>query len=338
MGIIGLVLVVVLYQLFRLSPQLYDVLYLKGVFQAFRIVHAATIGALFIPSLFIIVPLYFWFFFNGKARKKHGWIKSTMSCFIWIVVLFYVTWGFNYTQPSLMTRLSYDKPIIDSAYISQAFKHQTTLLVELKDKMTGNQYARDKQHDIRNIQESILKDMGYPTSGYVKVRKLKSGSLLHFRTSGIYIPHSFEGHIDNGLYQVQHPFTIAHEMSHGYGITDESEANFIAYLTCQRSEDLETRYSGELAYWRYLAKYYRHFHPETWKDEYYSMDTRIIQDLTMIDHHISKYKEWMPKYRDKIYDSYLKSHGVKAGIKSYDLMVVLIAAWKERRETSDLVD
>jgi hypothetical protein len=34
--------------------------------------------------------------------------------------------------------------------------------------------------------------------------------------------------------------------------------------------------------------------------------------------------------RDVIYDKYLKSHGVKAGIKSYDQMIELIAAYRQK--------
>ena len=138
------------------------------------------------------------------------------------------------------------------------------------------------ENDIRKHQEDLLQEWNMPTWGRVRVRKIWPGILLHFRTSGIYIPHAFEGHLDKGLYYKQHPFTMAHEMSHGYGITDESVANFVAYLTCIRSSDVHIRYSAELAYWRYLASYYRQFHRLTWKEEYNAFDKRILDDLDEI--------------------------------------------------------
>jgi hypothetical protein len=154
---------------------------------------------------------------------------------------------------------------------------------------------------------------------------------LHFRTSGIYIPHAFEGHIDKGLHEIQHAFTMAHEMAHGYGITDESECNFIAYLTCLQSSDMNIRYSAELAYWRYLAGYFKYFHRADWESIYNGLNPKLIEDLDAISSHISKYKDWMPKYRDLIYDRYLKTHGVKAGIRSYNQMILLIAAYRESK-------
>ena len=41
---------------------------------------------------------------------------------------------------------------------------------------------------------------------------------------------------------------MAHEMAHGYGITDEGEASFFAYLACLRSKNPMIRYSGEFNY------------------------------------------------------------------------------------------
>ena len=37
----------------------------------------------------------------------------------------------------------------------------------------------------------------------------------------------------------------------------------------------------------------------------------------------------MPQARDKIYDKYLKSHGLAAGIASYDQIVDLVAAFNK---------
>ena len=125
---------------------------------------------------------------------------------------------------------------------------------------------------------------------------------------------------------------MAHEMAHGYGFTDESVCNFIAYLTCMKAEETALTYSATLAYWRYLAKYFRYFFPEEYKSFRMTLNLVILNDLDEIHRHIEKYKDLMPRSRDIIYDSYLKSHGVKSGIKSYDEMIKLIAAHNQKKK------
>ena len=93
-----------------------------------------------------------------------------------------------------------------------------------------------------------------PHSGRVRVRQpWPNGFLLRWSTAGIYIPQTGEGHIDRGLLAVQKPFTIAHEMAHGYGVADEGACNFIAWLACSQSRDPWVRFGGALTYWRYAA-------------------------------------------------------------------------------------
>ena len=118
-------------------------------------------------------------------------------------------------------------------------------------------------------------------------------------------------------------------MAHGYGFTDESVCNFLAYLTCIQSELPLVRYSAELAYWRYLARAYRGFFPQKWKTRYSDLDIHLRNDLVEINEHVSRYKNLMPQARDKIYDKYLKSHGLAAGIASYDQIVDLVAAYNK---------
>ncbi len=330
-GVITLAIVFVIEIIFSYSPYLYETLYFRGLYQLIRVVHDYTFGLLPVPSLYLITIYFLWYFFRDVKAQLKSWVSAVARFLIWVIIFFYVGWGYNYNQENLSSRLELVPPVIDSTYISEAFLAQTELLYALKDSMTGqtSKYFFI-ENGIRDHQEIVLKKWNIPTHGKVRVRYLWPGFLLHFRTSGIFIPHASEGHIDGGLYVKQHPFTMAHEMSHGYGITDESEANFVAYMTCLQSDKLHIVYSAELAYWRYLARYYRSFHPETWSQVYNELDARLIQDLNLISKHISKYKDWMPKYRDVIYDGYLKTHGVKAGIRSYDQMILLIAAYKEK--------
>jgi len=45
---------------------------------------------------------------------------------------------------------------------------------------------------------------------------------------------------------------------------------------------------------------------------------------------MDRYPDIMPAVRDKMYDSYLKSHGVKDGLANYSHMIKYIKAYRER--------
>lgn len=329
-GIATLGLILVLNLLFSHSTWAYKHLYLNGLFQIIRIFHDFTLGWLPIPSIYIIPPLFFFFFLYKKIGSLKSGLIALLAAIIWIINLFYLLWGFNYSQPSIYDLMSLKPQTLDATYIAEEFQKQTEIVEKLSRNEMKDLPLEILEDTIRFIQEEIVSEIGLPVPGRVRIRKLPGGSLLRIRTSGIYIPHAMEGHIDGGLYYKQHPFTLAHEMAHGYGLTDESVCNFIAYLTCQKSTIRIIRYSGELAYWRYLARAYKQYYPKEWTAGYAELEPRLLEDLQAIREHIGRYKDLMPVMRDVIYDNYLKTHGVAAGIASYDQMVDLIAAYNRR--------
>ncbi|MBT8233245.1 MAG: DUF3810 family protein [Saprospiraceae bacterium] len=337
-GGITLGIVLIFNWIFSKSPIIFDYLYFKSIFQAFRGLHDFTLGFLPIPSLYIIAPVFIGYFFYKKKDFKYWILESIGACLIWIVVFFYITWGFNYQQPHIGKMLNLPSVKVDSVYISQTFRDQTKILDSMLTNLTIEAPTDiiKLENETRILQEDLLTKWKIPTIGRVRVRSLFGGSLLHIRTSGIYIPHAFEGHLDSGIYPLQYPFTLAHEMAHGYGFTDESVCNFVSYLTCLKSSNPTVRFSAELAYWRYLVGYYKYFHREVWKEEYQNLNPKLKYHLDEISNHVERYKDWMPKYRDVIYDKYLKSHGVKAGIRSYNQMILLIAAYRQMEDTTSV--
>lgn len=327
---IGLLLVILLELIFSVWSWGFEMIYFKFLFQLIRILHDFTLGLLGIPTIYITAPLLAYLVFRKTPLKPIPVFKGILCFSAWVLIFFYLLWGFNYNQPSLGTRLNLPESHIDSQYIYKSFLKQTEVLSILAEESAETPFPVSLESHLRKIQESLLSDWNIPVVGRVRVRKIPQGSLLHFRTTGIYIPHAFEGHVDCGIYHKQMAFTMAHEMAHGYGITDESECNFIAYLSCINSDNPRVRYSAELAYWRYLRSYFRRLFPEEWERMKSDLNPVIREDLEQIAFHINRFRDWMPRYRDIIYDNYLKSHGVKAGIKSYDLMIVLIKAYNEK--------
>ncbi len=323
-----------------------DQSYFVSIFQALRIAYDHTLGFLAIPFIYIIfaLVLYFTFrFFHNHAQRKTSlkdrFLKGGVGIlrFIAVVVsLFYIFWGFNYNLHPLATTLGFQQDRIDSTYLheeaSLVQSHLESLRLQIdRDTLALEAHAdfTDIESQIRPILEEILKSWDFPTRGRVRVRRLHpKGILLRTSTAGIYIPHSFEGHIDAGLHPLQWPFTLAHEMTHGYGVTDEGECNFVGLLACLSSEDTYINYAGLLTYWRYLMVSLRSDSPLLYHDLRGKLPSSIKNDLEAIYDNQDKYPDILPRLRDLVYDQYLKRHGVHSGIVSYNEITMLMNAWK----------
>ena len=109
-------------------------------------------------------------------------------------------------------------------------------------------------------------------------------------------------------------------------------AIFWPIWSCSKSSDPFIQYSGYLSYWRYLASDYRGFKREEYAEFRANLPTGIINDLNAINENLVKYPDIFPRARDAAYDTYLKTQGVSEGLESYDRIVVLVKAWKEKNQ------
>jgi hypothetical protein len=233
--------------------------------------------------------------------------------------------------------LGFKPKTIDSLEVINEFQITTQLLINQRKKISLDTNALNVkfswsklEDEIRNDQKRLLLDWNQNTYGRVRIRNLKpEGSLLIFSTAGIYLPFVCEGHVDSGMNPLQYPFTIAHEMAHGHGYTDEGVCNFIGFLTCMYSKDAVIRYSGLLGYWRYLYYEIRSNHPDIIASENFNLPVGLKNDLIAIRKDLLRFPDIMPWLRNLIYDSYLKTHGVNTGINSYNEIISQVIKWKE---------
>lgn len=336
---------------FARFPDLSTRFYTDGFFQGIRWITDFTLSYLPFPviylSVFILVGFILkWFF---VFRRMEGWgtklihfLLGLLKLLIVLVTLFYLLWGFNYHSFNLKKRLSLEKRLIDRSYMGKELATIEDWLIATRREfisdsllITKQDIPQDLEEDLRSAQKIILNEWGMKNAQRVRVRKLKpDGFLLRFSTAGIYIPHALEGHIDGGLHPVQWPATMAHEMGHGYSITDEGECNFIGFITCLESDNPVIMYSGLLMYYRYLVNnYQRGFMPAGVE---YKKPTLIQRDINDCILYSSRYPDVFPAARDIIYDQYLKSHGIKEGLNSYSTIVQMVVDWKDTSYNSNL--
>jgi hypothetical protein len=132
--------------------------------------------------------------------------------------------------------------------------------------------------------------------------------------AGMTDPFFLETLLAPDLLEVERPFVIAHEWAHLAGYADEAEANFIAYLACQRGE-AAARYSAALM----LVGYATGSRPLR-----EALDPGPNSDLYAIRQRYRQTSGALRFAARESYDRYLKANRVEKGIESYDAVVQLI--------------
>lgn len=337
-GVLILFLHFVLVSLFKTNPYIATVYYQNKLFALLRKGFDNTLGHIDLPLIYIILPVVIILLIvDFKARnKKPKYLNRFIYLFNYCSVfffLFYFFWGYNYYCLGLEKRMGFDNHVVelDEGYIAQKLESLIPVInpqrAALSDDQINSINPKLTESKIRPLVKNFLGNYGYNTETNSRVKSLFPGALMRFRTSGIYIPYVLEGHFDSSIHKIQWPFTIAHEMTHAYAITDEKEANFAAFIACSSSDDSVINYSALITYWRYLAFALLKTNKKLYGNLRNQLSQRVQKDLDEINDSLNRYPEWMPNSRDKIYDQYLKSHGISEGIQSYDKMIEMIEVW-----------
>jgi uncharacterized protein DUF3810 len=229
-----------------------------------------------------------------------------------VYVGFLATWGLNYRRAPLVEKLAFDPARVTRAAATRLGDDNAATLNAL--------YARAHESPasmprLAAAFQEAVKSLGATRSvvpGRPKATLL-GGYFHEVAVAGMTDPFFLETLIAPDLLDVERPFVIAHEWAHLAGYADESEANFVAWLACRRSDEA-ARYSAALA----LIGYAR---PAKLKE---ALDIGPRIDIYAMSYRYSRTNETLRLAARQGYDKYLKVNRVERGVESYDAVVQLI--------------
>lgn len=239
-------------------------------------------------------------------------------------ILFYVLWGFNYFREDLNMRLDLSKYEPNTkAFIAQLKKQ-----VENTNKSWSSFEKWDVEKVDQYIEDSYKKlapvlKIKFPSG----IRNPKSITISHFFAqagiSGYYGPFFNEVHVNSKILPIEYPFVLAHEKAHQFGITNEAEANFYAWLVCTKSNSKQLQYSANLHVLQYFL--YQGYQLEEYPAIIAKLDKRVKKDLQVIrEHWMSIRNEKIDEAASKVNDFYLKTNKIKEGVKEYSGVVKFV--------------
>ncbi len=139
------------------------------------------------------------------------------------------------------------------------------------------------------------------------------------------------------LPDVSIPTVVAHEKAHQRGITNEGEANFVAFLACSGAEEHPyLRYTGYLFATMHLIGSVTSYAPEEAKSAWEELGPGPRQDIAALREFWQRYQGPMTEVADKVNDAYLRSQRVEEGVESYGRVTRLLVALDRQGGLFDL--
>jgi len=189
--------------------------------------------------------------FNKIGTEVLGFTNMVLL----IVIVFQLLWGFNYHQPSLFIQLNLKRQSVNVEELLSTLRpiigEVNTLRQSLDKTPEGVVYSKK---NINDLMQQAYDDYGAASEIFYFIQNPTSppkpiASSLIFSyngVSGIYNPFTGEANVNQLNSQFMIPVVALHELSHQQGNAREDEANFLAYIVANASEDKFSRYSGNL--------------------------------------------------------------------------------------------
>jgi hypothetical protein len=326
-------------------PEKTEALYSRAFFPGIRNLVDKTISQLPFATVYIFVASVFVFFgiYIYHLWRKEGWknkigysIRSLFNSLGALIFLFLILWGYNYQRIPIFEQIGMKPLPLNQEQLMGELQLTRNILNQLRYNIEEDTVAIESIMDYPDLEKLVRANMrenlyllGLNFTGEPRTKQFyPAGFMRKMGILGIYFPFTGESYIDPTLHPLEKPFTIAHEMAHSYGVTDEGEANFIGWVICSNSDDPLLQYSGQLRLLRYQMNDLYRMSREEYTAFYKTLPTGIRNDLISIQIAQQKIKPFNLEISRKSNDLFLKTQGVKAGVNSYQQLPMLAFAWR----------
>ncbi len=281
-------------------------------------------------------------FIKKRPKKEGGLFSNLYKLLVFLGIVYFcfiLVWGLNYN------RLSFAE--IAGLNVQGVSAEELEELEELCEKliMKANVLRTDLEENERGVLEiegsfQTVRSLAplafskataiYPEleGDFGKPKPVFSSKLMSYTgISGFYFPFSGEANVNIDIPASMLPATTCHEMAHQRGFAREDEANYIAWVACNSSDNPAFRYSGTLSALIHAMNAFYENAPDNrarmLQDEYSEGVCRDLQDIAQ---YWKKYEGKVEEVTSDINDAYLKSNRQEEGVQSYGRMVDLLLA------------
>lgn len=253
-----------------------------------------------------------------------AWLLVTASVvYLWFLVF----WGFNYRRIPLEQKLAYDASRVARGRaldVARVAVEQANALAAEAGRSPGDDRALAQA--LAEV-EQLLGSRAAARPAAPK-RSLLTWYFRQAAIDGMTDPFFLEVIVHPELLPFERPITLAHEWAHLAGYADESEASFVAWLTCVRATPA-ARYSGWLAAYQQLAAVLPREDRAALRA---ALSPAVAADLAAARERLAKASPRVTTAARAAYDTYLRANRIEEGIFNYDLVVRLMLGTQFEQE------
>jgi len=240
-------------------------------------------------------------------------------------LVFLLLWGFNYRRLPMSERLMVDREAPSTDAVARlgfdAVERMNALhAIAHQDGWPEEQWRDDSMRQAFATTQRLLADAPLAEPGRLK-RTLLGPYFRWTSVDGMVNPFGLEVLANPDLLPFERPFVAAHEWAHLAGYADESEANFVGWLTCIRAS-VPAQYSGWLyLFWQVNGEVDAEVRGRLRE----MMRAGPRADVEAIVARLRRGQlPWLRTAGWAVYDQYLKANRVESGVRSYGAVVTLI--------------
>lgn len=298
-------------------------------------------------GIIFVIRMFYGLYKSGKKRDGKIIYLLTLYCInIGCVIsialyMFMILGGVNYYRYpfSDSSGLEVRESSVDELYevTSYLAKEASSIRTRLHNSAfeDDNGVIRYTRWELKELGEELRKEyldasLEYPVfSGhYGKFKPVFFSKFMsRMEITGIYWPFTGEANVNVHAPDFSIPATIAHEMAHQRGFMREDEANFIAYLICKRSDNLQLQYSGIMLALSYASNQLYKYDSDLYYEVVDNYNEGMLVDLRDEYYYWQQFEDTViSTISNNMNDTYLKANNQSDGVKSYGRMVDLLLA------------
>ena len=270
-------------------------------------------------------------------------LRYEATIVLWTYLWFYLGWCTNYTRSNLYERTGAEYTAYDEARFL-GFTHQFVegineawIPIPKDTNMIDSIYDLTVlEKDIKAFYASVPShyELAMPRSWQHPKRIICNKFYSFVGVLGYMAPLFSESCLNADIPPFDYPFTYAHEYAHLLGVSNEAEANWWAFHACARSENPKVRYSAYKGILQHVLINARGLLSEQqFTALKSSLRPEVLDDLMNTHNHWKALRSpTLDEIQSNIYDLFLKSNDVEAGLQNYTQVVGLLINIEYRKE------
>jgi Protein of unknown function (DUF3810) len=280
--------------------------------------------------LLIVLPLLLILLTVRIFRSRHSRSGKSQFGLLWRVPLgllafyglFLLVWGANYRRLPIEDLWKLRVDVVTAQQIDNlAFDLVMTM------QRTANA-PRDRARAFASLRVALEQEVeaisGFKPVLPSLVKSPPAGWLLLLETSGVISPLTLEAHVDGALPEPFFLATATHELAHTAGFAGEADTDVLAAMAGLAAADAYARYATAITYY---ARVSNDLSEATRKRLTAKLPARALEDFRLLrEVYAANRNPFAAQVSRSVYNKYLESQGVGAGIRDYSRITRLLAA------------